>query len=70
MTCAVNGVCSDEFSACDNSDACKTFAQCIGSCSDQACYDGCASQTPDGASVFEAYVNCIFVDTCPNDCGQ
>lgn len=66
--CALAGACAAANDACANGQDCLSFVDCVGSCQDQACFDGCAAVYPSGAASYNALITCVYCQECPVDC--
>ena len=69
-TCAQTqgGPCSDDVDACANDPDCGAFIECINPCGDQACFDQCVQEHPNGVQLYAMLFACVICDTCPGDC--
>jgi hypothetical protein len=71
-TCSQTSYCASQYDTCNNDPTldCLFFQFCIQPCAstDQACFDDCASQYPDGAQEFNDYAVCVVCTACYDDC--
>jgi hypothetical protein len=68
-SCALNGPCSEAYTACQQSSACNGVDQCMGLCGfNDTCRQQCYSSNPEGASQYEAVLQCAYCNECPGDC--
>jgi hypothetical protein len=70
IDCAINGPCADPLNTCLATDACIAYSDCASSCSpgDQACLDSCEAQFPEGASLYNALIECVICWQCAASC--
>jgi hypothetical protein len=70
--CAVDGACKSYVEACRSDDECIALITCLDPCGENpdsdACIADCRTQSPQGATVYDAAIKCITCDECPNDC--
>jgi hypothetical protein len=59
--------CSSEIQACTSDPACVAAIQCINQCQDQACFQKCLEDNPDGASEVQALAGCVQ-NNCASEC--
>lgn len=68
--CALNGgACNAEANACGADPSCTSFYDCVAACADQACFDACGGQYPQGEALYLAFVSCVVCGECPASCG-
>jgi hypothetical protein len=69
VNCAAEGLCTDELSTCALNQDCVDLVACLEPCMDQQCFDMCGMQFPNGILDYNSYVECLFCQECPTDCG-
>ena len=68
-SCAEAQICASELSSCGNDASCEGLAECINYCGvDQSCQQECYLGNPNGVSLYNAMMNCVYCDTCASDC--
>jgi hypothetical protein len=70
-SCAIAGPCAAALAACNQSSSCIAIDQCLGVCGGVTadCLELCASQNPDGVSVYDALLGCVDCGECLDPCG-
>jgi len=70
VTCAENGLCSQEDSDCFANQDCIDVDDCMYHCgpADSACLGDCMAKP--GAALWEVYAGCIYCDACPTNCSD
>jgi hypothetical protein len=70
-SCATAGPCASELAACNQNSACVAINQCLALCGGitTECLELCASQNPDGVSLYDALLGCVDCDACLTPCG-
>lgn len=70
-SCALAGPCADALAACNQSSACVALDQCLGLCGGLTaeCLELCASQNPNGVSLYDALLGCVDCTECLDPCG-
>jgi hypothetical protein len=66
--CATSTVCLPAMNACETDQSCSALLQCLSSCQDQTCADGCAAQNPGGQQPYLTVVTCVLCQACPVSC--
>ncbi len=62
---AENGVCAEQWWACEASLACRVLRDCPWQCKDASCVAECDSVVPDGVPLLTALVECIVCNQGP-----
>jgi len=69
-TCAASS-CTSQCTACGANPDCMSMAQCAYQCTDSACVQNCASQFPNGAADYDAFLGqpsgCL-ISNCQSTC--
>jgi hypothetical protein len=69
VACAEQNPCSMLYTACSNNSVCQSIAGCWSACgSNTSCRQDCLTNNPDGASDFNALLQCDYCTQCPSDC--
>ena len=73
VACAISeGSCQDEYKSCQEApgDDCLDLLDCYRDCSDgdQACFDACDAQYPQGTVPLSLLFGCVFCIECPVSC--
>jgi hypothetical protein len=70
--CAIEGACKATADACfeEPHDDCVALNDCYADCPDgeQACFEACDLQHPEGSDLLLSLLLCIFCDQCPSSC--
>ena len=72
LACARDTTCEQANTACNQSADCAGYESCIAQCDvgKPACRDGCASQFPEGASLFAVFIACELCGPCATACAS
>jgi hypothetical protein len=58
-----DGCCAEEWSTCQGNASCASLAGCVAICDgNMACINGCFTQNPAGAPLYEATLECLYGD--------
>ena len=69
VLCANDDACRSLLAACQDNSACLGLDQCLQLCSGMVqCEDDCFAGNSQGISDYVALAECVFCDTCPQDC--
>jgi hypothetical protein len=60
--------CNAELSKCSQNQACVAAIQCVNQCQDQACFQKCLQDNPNGAADLQALAGCVQ-GKCADPCG-
>jgi len=67
--CAVTGMCSAAYGACQSNAECVALNGCLNGCmGDAACEDGCKTAHPMGQSDLANAANCVYCQACYMTC--
>ncbi len=66
--CAIAGACQATMNACESDQNCVALLDCLSTCADQTCADGCMTQYPGGQTGYMAVVSCVVCQVCPITC--
>ena len=71
-SCAQNDLCSPLFNNCLNTLACSNILNCESGCSDfdVECQKSCEAPNPDGLEAFKSLTQCVYCNSCRNDCSS
>jgi hypothetical protein len=72
LACARDTTCGQANAACNQSADCVDYESCVAQCdvSSAPCRDACASQFPEGASVFAVFIGCELCGPCATACAS
>ena len=69
VACANDDACRSLLAACQDNSACLGLDQCLQLCSGMVqCEDDCFAGNAQGINAYVALAECVFCDTCPEDC--
>jgi hypothetical protein len=68
VSCAAQGQCAPQLAACNASQDCLDYWDCIDGCTTDACYDSCYGAHPSGGGTFDEFAVCLICDSCYATC--
>lgn len=65
---SLDGRCTGDIQACQNSATCQAFLNCAQGCATNACVVQCSIDQPAGRAAYDSIIDCYCTEACPAEC--